>query len=320
MNLSLNLDQMLFNNLHVGVTINFFDSQLKGALIGLRKKTTILNLKISIIELQLLSNLIINLTTKRAVVFLIREWSYVNYYWYIRRLFPFKNLIVWEQRWIGGILTNYKSVFNSKKLKPNNYTINLITNKKSRRFPSLICFFDSNLSKHALFESSTVDVPIASLIDSDSRFFNLINYPVISNNKSVNASLLYLTTILNSLLYGRKKEMLKILQFEEDNSVEDDNIDEDDAMEEDNYYEDSGIILYRKDDLLIAKVIGLSRIMSIFSKFDMIESDLYKTDTEKKKVFNYIKNRYIYMRRMKKEKKRKQMEFMREYAQKQTKK
>jgi ribosomal protein S2 len=73
MNISLNLNQMLFSNLHVGTNINSFDSRLKGILLGVRKKTTILNLKISILQLQIVSHLVINLISKRQPILLIKE-------------------------------------------------------------------------------------------------------------------------------------------------------------------------------------------------------------------------------------------------------
>jgi hypothetical protein len=51
------------------------------------------------------------------------------------------------------------------------------------------------------------------LIDSDSSHFKLINYPIIASNKNINGSLLYLSVICNSIKYGRRKEIGRVLRF-----------------------------------------------------------------------------------------------------------
>lgn len=211
MNISLNLNQMLFSNLHVGTNINSFDTRLKGILLGLRKKTTILNLKISILQLQLLSHLIINLISKRQSILLIKEWTYLDFNDYIKNELhdSLENLLLYQQKWIGGLLTNHKSVFFSTKFKNEH----LFSIRSKKRFPSLVCFFNPNLAKWALLESYNLKVPLSALVDSDSNYFDFINYPIISNNKSINSSLLYLSTICNSVKYGRKKEVFRVLSI-----------------------------------------------------------------------------------------------------------
>ncbi len=202
---------MLFSNLHVGTNMTSFDSRLKGILLGVRKKTTILNLKISILQLQIVSHLVINLISKRQPILLIKEWTYLDFNDYINNELQgsLENLIMYQQKWLGGLLTNHKSVFFSSKL--NN--TDLLTLRSKKKFPSLVCFFNTNLAKWALWESYNLKVPLSALIDSDSQFFGLIHYPVISNNKSINSSLLYLSTICNSIKYGRKKEVFRVLSI-----------------------------------------------------------------------------------------------------------
>lgn len=211
MNISLNLNQMLFSNLHVGTNINSFDSRLKGILLGVRKKTTILNLKISILQLQIVSHLVINLISKRQPILLIKEWTYLDFNDYIKNELQgnLENLILYQQKWVGGLLTNHKSVFFSSKFK----NAHLFELRSKKKFPSLVCFFNANLAKWALLESYNLKVPLSALIDSDSQFFSLIHYPIISNNKNINSSLLYLSTICNSIKYGHKKEVFRILSI-----------------------------------------------------------------------------------------------------------
>ena len=82
-----------------------------------------------------------------------------------------------------------------------------------KRFPSLVFFFDVDLSFWAVAEASNLDLPIAAVIDSNINFLNIINYYVVGNNKSFESSYLYLNLIRNSILKGHQKEILKILRI-----------------------------------------------------------------------------------------------------------
>lgn len=213
MNIVLNLEQMLFANLHVGHSKVFLNSRLKGILVGVRKKFCILNVSQSLLQLQIVSNLILNLISRRHCLLLIKEWNYIYFSQYIEKQLGISmpNLVIYEQKWFGGTLSNYKSVFYSKKFK----TINLKKLKNKKRFPSVICLFNSNLSKWGLLEGYNLNIPTISLIDSDSIFFPFVNYPIVSSNKQINSSLLYLSVICNSIKYGRKKEITRILRLSE---------------------------------------------------------------------------------------------------------
>ena len=202
---------MLSASLHVGHSLNTFNSEIKGILLGLRKKIFILDLKISILQYKIISNLIINLISKRHPILLIKEFNYINFQKYISDNWslPFLDIVIYEGKWIGGSLTNYKFVLNSSKIK----TFNLKNLSTYNRFPSLVCFFNSNFSNWALLESYNLRIPISSLINSDSLFFKLINYPVNSNNRNINSSLFYISVICNSILYGKKKEVSRILKL-----------------------------------------------------------------------------------------------------------
>ncbi len=82
-----------------------------------------------------------------------------------------------------------------------------------RYLPSLVFFCDINLSNWALIESSNLEIPIAALIDTNTTFLNHVNYPIIANNKPIEAISLYLKLIRNAALKGRQKELLKILRI-----------------------------------------------------------------------------------------------------------
>jgi|TARA_R110000744_G_scaffold269171_6_gene382566 ribosomal protein S2 len=62
-------------------------------------------------------------------------------------------------------------------------------------------------------EASNLEIPIASVIDSNVSLLNHVNFPVLGNNKSFEALFLYLNVIVNSVLKGKQKELLKILSI-----------------------------------------------------------------------------------------------------------
>lgn len=206
MNLILHTNQLLFANVHIGHSSKFFNLKIKGYLLGLRKKLFILNINLTIIQYQIVINLIINLISKRHKILVIKEFDLSNF----KKHLKFKNVMFYDKKWIGGLLTNYKRVITSPKLNFNN-DITKIKNYKS--MPSVILFFDINISKWALLEAYNLQIPSISLIDTETNNFNLLNYPIISNNKSIDSTLLYLYTIKNSIIKGQQKEIAKILQL-----------------------------------------------------------------------------------------------------------
>lgn len=206
MSLFLHIDQLLCVNAHVGSTSRSLNTKLRSFLIGIRKKWYIFDINISVIQYKLIMSLIIRLTLKRHKILTIRDFDSYD----IREHLTFKSMFIWDKKWIGGALTNLKEVrFGEKFIK--NKSINGLHLLK--RVPSLICFFDINKSKYALREANYLGVPIVSLIDTDSKAFELVNYMIPSNNKGLSSIILYLNVIRNGLIRGRQKEIIKILNL-----------------------------------------------------------------------------------------------------------
>ena len=209
--LTLTLNQMLSANLHIGHTLNTFNSQVKGILLGLRKKKLILDLSLSIFQIQIISNFIIGIVSKRHPVLLIKQFDYFNLSDYIKKnwvMYP-SDIVVHDSKWVGGTLTNHKFVLTCKKFK----SLDFVKLRNYNRFPSLVCLFDANYSQWAFMEAYNLSIPISSLISSDSIFFKLVNYPFISNNRNINSFLFYVSVICNSITYAKKKEVSRILNL-----------------------------------------------------------------------------------------------------------
>jgi len=103
------------------------------------------------------------------------------------------------------LLTNYRLVFKCSKLKKNKV--------KLRQIPSLLFLFNINLSKWPLKEAFLLDIPIASILNSNSSLLEYVNYPLIGNNQSFESIFLYSSILKNAVLKGQQKERLKIMRI-----------------------------------------------------------------------------------------------------------
>ncbi len=207
LNLKLTIHQMLMSNVHVGHTRQFLNIKIKPYLLGHRNNIYILNISQTSTQFKILINVLMNLISTRQKLLIVKDRDVFNF----QQSLNLKNVYYYDKKWIGGSLTNFKKVRHSKIFKLNN---NFYTGLGSMRFmPSLVFFFDSNLSKWAFIESYNLEIPIAAVVDINTVLFDHINYLIIGNNKSFEAMYLYLNLIKNAILKGHQKELLKILRI-----------------------------------------------------------------------------------------------------------
>lgn len=206
-NLKLTINQMLMSNLHIGHTKKFLNIRIKPYLLGIRNNVHILDIAHTPFQFKLLVNIIINLVSLRQNLLIVKDRDVFNF----RNTLNLSQIFYYDKKWIGGSLTNFRKVRQSSKFKEENDFYNSLG---SMRFmPSLVFFFDIDLSRWAAMEASNLEIPIASVIDSNVSLLNHVNFPVLGNNKSFEALFLYLNVIVNSVLKGKQKELLKILSI-----------------------------------------------------------------------------------------------------------
>lgn len=198
---------MLLSNVHLGHTSRFLNTKIKPFLLGYRNNIHILNISFTSFQFKLLLNLIINLTSLRQKILLVNDKSFFNF----RSLLRLKNIFYVDKKWIGGSLTNFRRVRKSQKFKEFNNFYNGLG--ALRYMPSLVFFFDINMSKWPLIECSNLGIPVSAIVDSNTQFFNFINYPIVGNNQSFEAIYLYLNILRNAVIKGRQKELLRILKI-----------------------------------------------------------------------------------------------------------
>jgi small subunit ribosomal protein S2 len=207
LNLKLTINQMLMSNLHIGHTKKFLNISIKPYLLGIRNNVHILNIAHTPFQFKLLVNIIINLVSLRQNILIVKDRDVFNF----RELLNLSQIFYYDKKWIGGSLTNFRKVRQSPKFKEDNDFYNSLGSM--RYMPSLIFFFDIDLSRWAAMEASNLEIPIASIIDSNVSLLNHVNFPVLGNNKAFEALFLYLNVIINSVLKGKQKELLKILSI-----------------------------------------------------------------------------------------------------------
>lgn len=204
-NLKLSMHQMLLSNIHLGHTRKFLNINIKPYLLGRRGNIYIMNLGYTLQQFKVIFLFIINLLSLRQKILIVKDRDFFEF----KKLVIIKNTFFYDKKWIGGILTNYRKIRQSIKFKKDNYTYNsLIT---MNYLPSLVFFFDPDLSHWALKEASNLNIPISAVIDTNILLLKLINYPIVGNNKSFEAQYLYLNLIKHAAQKGRQKEVLKIL-------------------------------------------------------------------------------------------------------------
>ena len=195
LNLKLTVNQMLSSNVHIGHTKKFLNVNVKPYLLGARNNIYILDVSKTGFQFKLFINILINVVSLRQKVLIVKDRDIFNF----RRLLNLKQVYYSDSKWIGGSLTNFRQVRQSL--------------SSMRYMPSIVFFFDVDLSKWALIESSNLEIPIVSIIDTNTTLLPYINYPIIGNNKSFESLFLYLNIIINSVLKGHQKELLKILRI-----------------------------------------------------------------------------------------------------------
>lgn len=204
--IKLTLNQLLGSGIQLGYIRKFLNRQLKPYLLGFKGPFNIFNLKYVHLQVRLLMHLIISVISIRQKILI------VNHYKEIGNLLPFlqvKRSFYLEGPWVGGFLTNYKRI--------RLYT-NYITKKQPQlhaltTFPSIIIFLNSTKDNWGLKESINLNIPAAVVTGSNFDLLNKTYYPIVGNNHTLEALILYSNLISNAVTKGLIKEQLNLFNL-----------------------------------------------------------------------------------------------------------
>ncbi len=137
-----------------------------------------------------------------------------------------------NHRWLGGMMTNYKTVKDSiKRLKDNEETlkkaaelrltkkeilklersINNLTRslggiREMNGTPDILVILDTNKEKLAVAEAGNLSIPIVAVVDSNSDP-DAIDFPIPGNDDAIRSLELYLRLLSDAALSGMKAQM-----------------------------------------------------------------------------------------------------------------
>ncbi len=198
-------EQLIISGVYLGSKCSLVNVKLKAYLLGYRNRYHFLNIFYSYLQWKVVIKLLINLFASRQKILVIKDLDFYK----LTLSLNCKNIFFYDKKWIGGNLTNFRRVRTCEKFLQENLTYNSIGNL--RFIPSLFFFFNTYISKWALWESYNLEIPIAGVINSNSPFFEIINYPIVGNNDCFEALYLYINILKNAYIKGKQKEQLKIL-------------------------------------------------------------------------------------------------------------
>ena len=247
--MSTTMRQMLEAGVHFGHQTRYWNPRMAPYIFGHRNKIHIINLEKTLVMYnealkfarQLAGNkgTILFVGTKRQAREIIREEA-------IRCGMPFV-----DYRWLGGMLTNFKTVKQSiKRLKEmetavEDGSVDRMSKKEGLHFqrelaklqrglggiktldgiPDALFIVDTGYQKGAVFEARKLSVPVIGVVDSNNSPDG-IAHVIPGNDDSSRAIRLYARGIADAVLEGRSQSIQEIVSGGADEFVEVDDSDE----------------------------------------------------------------------------------------------
>ena len=226
--MSVTMRQMLEAGVHFGHQTRYWNPKMAPYIFGARNKIHIINLEKSLpmyqdalkYVRQLTSNKgqILFVGTKRQAREIVKEEA-------IRAGAPFV-----DHRWLGGMLTNFKTVKGSikrlkemdamvadgsiEKLSKKEQLLNAREREKlerslggikdMERVPDALFVIDVGFHKIAVTEAKTLGIPIVGVVDSNNSLDG-IDYVIPGNDDSTRAIRLYARGVADAILEGRSQ-------------------------------------------------------------------------------------------------------------------
>jgi len=238
---TVSMRQMLEAGVHFGHQTRYWNPQMAPYIFGERNKIHIINLEATLPLYQEALNFVGKLAakkgailfvgTKRAAQETVKEAA-------LRSGMPYVN-----RRWLGGMLTNYKTVKTSiKRLKelevmtqdgtlqrlPKKEALSLQREleklerslggiKDMNGLPDALFIVDVGHEKIAVKEAIKLNIPVVGVVDSNNSPLN-IDYVIPGNDDAIRAITLYANGIADAIIEGRRANLDNMLG--EDDFVE----------------------------------------------------------------------------------------------------
>jgi small subunit ribosomal protein S2 len=238
---NVSMRDMLQAGVHFGHQTRYWNPKMKPFIFGARNKVHIINLEKTVPMFNSALNFleqkaakkgkVLFVGTKRAASDAVKEAAISCDQFYV------------DHRWLGGMLTNWKTVRQSiKRLKDlevqsQDGTFDKVTKKEALMLarelgkldktlggiknmggiPDVIFVIDADHEHIAIKEANNLGIPVISIVDTNSCPDN-IDYVVPGNDDAIRAIKLYLEAAATTIKAGREQDV--IVQAEEDGFVE----------------------------------------------------------------------------------------------------
>ena len=186
-----NIEELLESGVHFGHNVKRWNPKMEEYIFGVRNNIHIFDLRLTVeaINIALVklhdtvkkNGKILFVGTKKQCSLVVKELAELNNYYYVNK------------RWLGGTLTNWKTISNS---------INIGGIKNLDGKPDLLIIFDVVKDKIAVLEAKKLNIPVIGIVDSNADP-DLIDYVIPGNDDAIRSINVYANyfkeTILDSV-------------------------------------------------------------------------------------------------------------------------
>ena len=232
--MSTTMRQMLEAGVHFGHQTRYWNPKMAPFIFGHRNKIHIINLEKTMVQFQEAMKFIRQLASRRGTILMIgtkRQAREVIALEAKRAGMPFV-----DQRWLGGMLTNFKTVKASlKKLKEmqaqKEVGLEQLTKKEGLMFerelgklekdiggiqdmnalPDAVFVIDVGYHKIAVAEAKKLGIPVIGVVDTNHSPED-IDYVIPGNDDSAKAVALYARAVADAVLEGKAQAVTEIVQ------------------------------------------------------------------------------------------------------------
>ena len=231
--MSVSMRDMLAAGVHFGHQTRFWNPKMAPYIFGARNKIHIINLERTLpafnealVEIQSLArrgNKILFVGTKRAAAKVINEQA-------ARVSMPFV-----DQRWLGGMLTNYKTIRQSIRrlvdleTQAEDGTFEMLPKKEALKktrlmkklhsslggiknmggLPDALFVVDVQHEHIAITEANKLGIPVFGIVDSNSNPDG-VDYVIPGNDDAIRAIRLYVTAVADAIALGQSEASIKV--------------------------------------------------------------------------------------------------------------
>lgn len=233
--MAVSMRQMLEAGVHFGHQTRFWNPKMAPYIFGHRNKIHIINLEKTVALFTEAENFVRKLTAKKGTILFVatkRQAREILQEEAVRADFPFVN-----HRWLGGMLTNYKTVqvsikrlreleqmtedgalekiskkeglMMTRELEKLNRSLGGI--KDMQGLPAALFVIDVGYQKGAIVEAQKLGIPVIGVVDTNNSPIG-VDYVIPGNDDSTQAIRLYARGIADAILEGRAQALNELVE------------------------------------------------------------------------------------------------------------